>query len=393
VKPSELPINPIDENSGELDLSLTDVPADKIAKLLQDHSITCAILTACNSGRANRNSDTDLCRIFSEHGVSEILAISFGICTLAVRILCETFYRYLFIERQTFSEAASNARAQLRKRSNRKGFGRNPKEQIDRRLIDWFIPVTYSPLRERPIFELAKRYPENSLALPPMERVPSTASSHSVTSWLDRILDSSALNYNNNRTFLSLDVEVLKLEMFLMKSRIVLLHGPLRDNDLLLEHLGNCWKSTQFLKEVIRIDAGEFLDPTTRAISAAQSRIRNKSSLPQETKDFIKVSGSQRTSLKSVAIIIKGLDVLFPINNTTDHRLLEKGVNRLKKFLDKVVINPQKIPKKEYKSPFVIFLAEDNLISKLVLQFPDLGAREVLRSRKAIIDEFDTTYS
>lgn len=374
---------PTGEKSGDLDWDLTDKPAEDIARLLRDHGISSAVVTACNSGKAKHGSDANLCSIFAEHNISEVLAISFGISTLAVQILCETFYRFLIVEGDPFPEAARKARADLRRRSVRKGMGQNGRGYANRELRDWFIPVTYSRLEEASIFHRATNSSANRPQLRPN---PSSLSLRSIGHFADPTPDCL-----NDKNFLNLDIEVLRLEMTLLKFDTVLLYGSHDDNSLLLKHLEKCWTSTHFLKRVITFSARDFLSRNVHHItSSRKSEVEAYSNLSKKTKKFIKTTDSYRSSLKSVAVVITHLDSLFPKDVEPAHRT---GQERLKKFLENIIIEPRKKEGNEYKSPFLILLAKEDLIPKLIDKYSNLGVRAIFRNRKARIDEFDTSYS
>jgi hypothetical protein len=366
------------------DSKLNKVPATKIAELLHDHDISCAVLTACESGKANKGDDANLCRIFAEHGVSQILAISFGIHWRAVEILCDSFYHHLLVSGETFSESARHARLELFDKPERQGTtGRT------RDLEDWFIPVAYVPNKERPF--IRKKFDKPSSLSPPLfdgrgYPLTRTLSSESVRS-----------NISFKDLDVEMDVEILKLEEVLMRVGNVLLRGPIvRKNSELVDRLLNCWVSTGLLEGFDNIDAKEFFsakvdhDQKAKDTLAKVQHLSKKGISKKLRENYISKDPEKATknkALRKAAIKLTSIDKLFPKEKPTTldkASELKVALERFERFLDVVILGPKAKEEPDYKLPFLIIVGEDSedvLTSKFISRYANLGLEAVFRDQ------------
>lgn len=87
--------------------------ASEVAHVLGKYGVSCAVLNACESARANVGDDANVAMTFEKEGIQNVLAMSFKICSDSVEIFLGVFYRSLFTEGCTFSAAAEKARSDL----------------------------------------------------------------------------------------------------------------------------------------------------------------------------------------------------------------------------------------------------------------------------------------
>jgi len=355
------------------DLNLENVQAKFVAELLRDHGISCAVLTACQSGNATRGDDANLCRIFEQQGVTQILAISFGIHSEAVEIVCNSFYNHLFIDGNTFSEAASKARKELHDKPRR--FGKATGKS--HRLMDWFIPVTYVPLTEAPIIPRKETSSSNLLKPYGYPLQQSTSMSSSVS------------NTSNHDWDVEIDIITLKIENFLLSKGSVLVSGPekaLEENSSFVDDLLKSWIKTNFIKDFESLDLSNFMGGDDRIAKRILGRMQEISSrgLSKKLKEnYITSSTSHKKALRKAAIKLTGLDSLFPSRKEQVLPEHEKGRQRFQAFLDLVVIKPSKLKGKEYMAPFVILVGRQEHYQQLIDHYSDLGAEFVFRNKVA----------
>lgn len=347
--------------------------------MLHEHEISSVVLTACESGRSNKGDDANLCRIFAANGVSHILAMSFDVHEQAIEILCDSFYRHLLVDGETFSESARHARLDLFEKPERAGVAGRRRD-----LEDWFIPVAYVPKEERPFVQRrADRLPHPSsshldVQMPPFIHTGSYESGRSNISYRDFDL--------------GLDLDILRLEDILMRVGNVLLRGPIVEkNEDLVKCLLESWKSTGSLGGYVQVEAEEFFaedhDRRAKEILAQVQRISKKSISKRLRDNYIEPRGAfEKKALRKAAIKLTGIDKLFPSENLVSKNTSEVklAVERFRRFLEIVILNPKKNQRNDYKVPFLIIIGDDprdRLKDIFINQFSELGLERVFRDR------------
>ena len=118
---------------------LAERSAEDVATVVESHGISCVVLNACESATANKGFNANLSRIFGQHGISNVLAMSYKFSVSAAKIFHVAFYQAFLIKAVPFSEAASYARHCLRQNQNREAARHRTCD-----IQDWFVPVVYS---------------------------------------------------------------------------------------------------------------------------------------------------------------------------------------------------------------------------------------------------------
>ena len=128
-----------DTHKGQISDKVSSEKAVDVARILKKYGVTTVVLNACESARANCGEDSNTAKLFAKEGVLNILAMSFLVLESAAKIFLKTFYTCLVMRRAGFAAAAARARETLRSDSRRCA-----RFNLERELVDWFVPVVYS---------------------------------------------------------------------------------------------------------------------------------------------------------------------------------------------------------------------------------------------------------
>jgi hypothetical protein len=294
---------------------LHPVLASRIARILQRHRIPIAVLNACESARAYGGDEANIARVFENHGVRHILAMSHKISSSAAKLFLDTFYDRLLLARLTFASAVRAARHALRSLPTRHArFGAR------KELVDWFIPVLYScgaesalkiHDRERPLF---------------------------ITDDTTRaIVGQDVVMISRGPELLGRDYDILRLENIVLQGGPVYIHGAAGvGKTAFLGYVSSIWEKTSFFDAVVHIDMGKNTNSSAEELANAvlrqlfrvggnehRSRLWTISSLSLQSYGYetiLEVIVDLVSKLR-VAIILDGLEVPF----TTFHSSLVPG--------------------------------------------------------------------
>lgn len=228
---------------------LQPISAPRVGKLLKDHKIDRAVLTACKTAKIGDGVDANLAESFTLCGVSNVLGMSFEFLSSATAQFAETFYRSLCADSKTFAEASSEARRNLRDNALREAkFGTTIP------VVDWFVPVTYASAVG------LRSFPH------PVTTVPSRAQTSSPATLINPRPDLKPLV---GRQF-----DVLRLESQMTTNTIVALSGRSgTGKTYLLRHLAYVWEITKFADRVLYVDAKFAFNNGHRLLSMIFARI------------------------------------------------------------------------------------------------------------------------
>jgi hypothetical protein len=212
--------------------------ASRVAQLLKQHRVHLAILTACQSARANSGDNANIAKSFAKHGVENVLAMSFKVSSNAASIFLGVFYRQLLINGSTFTYSVVAGRTALRdmpKRYARLG--------LQRELLDWFVPVIYSSGKDLVLLE-PHQEPQGA----------SIAANQLIIAQLSENINSLEL-VSQDSQMTNRDFDLLRLEKFLIARKKVRLHGPQGiGKSTFLRYAAKSWAETLFFDSVILID-------------------------------------------------------------------------------------------------------------------------------------------
>ena len=135
---AHLIFNRFDSSSRKLIES--EVSAGKIAQLLREYKIDCAVLSSCKTAVADAGFDANLSWSFLQEGMASVLAISHNIPDTMSQLFFSSFYHEIFVNREEFADAAALARGELRKHPQRFSYLQDDWTCMQ----DWFIPQVYS---------------------------------------------------------------------------------------------------------------------------------------------------------------------------------------------------------------------------------------------------------
>lgn len=212
---------------------LQPVPASRVGELLKAHRVPCAVLNACESAKSGNGVDANMAEMFTSHGVSNVLGMSFQFLSSAISIFAGTFYRSFIVDSKSFSQASSEARRALRSDASREArFG------VRISVSDWFVPVTYSTADgirphlsnasstsvEAQLFHMASYMPD--AVIPDLESL-------------------------TGRQY-----DILRLENQMMDTNVVAIGGRAgAGKSSLLQYLTFVWGKTKFADNVVYLDA------------------------------------------------------------------------------------------------------------------------------------------
>ncbi|CAN2041332.1 putative Tetratricopeptide repeat protein [Candidatus Magnetomoraceae bacterium gMMP-15] len=222
---------------GTKEKNVIPVSADKIAQLLEVHKIPITILNACQSGKEVSASEASLGSRLLTSGVQTVVAMGYSVNVEAAKLMMEAFYRKL-LEKKNISLSIKEARSILYKQKKRGAyFGKEIK------LEDWMLPVVYQsggvgaetiiPIREFTSDEEDAFYTKRS----------------------NRYKDYIKPKYGE---FFGRDIDILQIEKKFLENEsrnILIVKGMVGvGKTMLLQHLGEWWQTTKFIKEVFYYD-------------------------------------------------------------------------------------------------------------------------------------------
>lgn len=85
------------------------VAVSRVAKLLLDCGICCAVLSSCKTAVADAGIEANLSWSFLKEGMASVLAISYSIPDTMSKILFPCFYHEIFVNHREFADAAAIA--------------------------------------------------------------------------------------------------------------------------------------------------------------------------------------------------------------------------------------------------------------------------------------------
>ena len=274
------------------------VEAEKVGKLLQKHQIPVAVLNACESARANAGDDANIAKVFAQHGVENVLAMSFKVSSHAAEIFLRSFYQGLLLQGRGFSEAVSEARSVLRGTPIRYA-----RFRLEVPVMDWFVPVTYFRGAGLEIIGPFTQSRAGDASNPRLSEVQLDANIERSTSLFGREFD------------------LLRLEKALAKHRQIYLYGPAGiGKTSLLQHGCSLWRVTSFFDAVILLD---FADGHISVSALQKSILRQLLGFSHShwTSRFWTIESLSLTSyddesvLSAIRAILPGLRVLVILDN------------------------------------------------------------------------------
>ena len=333
--------------------------AREVGQLLAKHGIPSAVVSACESARANTGISANLGRIFSQEGVTNVLAMSYNFSSSAAILFHTKFYEALLIDTCKFSEAAHHGRSKLRETPTRQ----SPHEWSCE-VQDWFVPVVYTNHQDLRITVSGPsvdsrasdgvngnhvkwmRFTNKFYALAGAVRdgLSWTKVSLSRLTWSCfqrlsphslRLRDGFADGEEDMELFLQLDLYILRLERDLLEYHSIVIWGPPKaGKSSMLRQLSRMWLSTNFVEQVYFIQARRFSQgPVSTLLQTAVEYLRGDSrNLIMDRKSPL------HTSIDSLAVprtvvIIDHVDELVP-NCTELSNFLDK-LATAKKFEDR----------------------------------------------------------
>lgn len=214
------------------------VTAREVGRILKRHGVPIVVLNACESARANCGDDANIAKVFAQEGVKNILAMSFAVSENAVEKFLGSFYRNLICGRLNFSQAASKARKVLRNFALR-----GMRFNIERPLLDWFVPVVYTNGQTQVV----------------------VSDDDFDDAWLKtQLVNEEPLpkdDVKSDYELIGRDFDILRLEKKLLgkilngDSHAVYVSGPPGvGKTAFLQHIGSLWMDTSFVDTAIYID-------------------------------------------------------------------------------------------------------------------------------------------
>ena len=301
------------------------VPAGEVARLLQSHSIESAVLKACDSARSDKDVNANLAKVFANHGVSNILAMSHKFLSSAAAPFFASFYWNFFLRRLNFSFAASKARGVLMK---------NPQRQarlgMKLDVKDWFISIVYIAGQEMQIDG-----PIASVAMYKYE--------------LGDTLDSKWAHTDEG--VIGRDYDVLRLERMLADSDVVFLQGsPGVGKSAMMRHAIESWRKTNAYDSAVFVDL--LRDPITFADVEEQivNQTSNISEASCQNADRASSGNAvvQRMRQGSNIVVLDGLDYIYAKVFSEGFELIQAAVTDLLRqirqpFSDNETARPPKV--------------------------------------------------
>ena len=261
------------------------IPAEAIAKVLQSHNIDCAVLNACDSARSDEGTNANLAEVFARHGITNILAMSYKFLSSAAAPFFASFYSNFFVQRLSFSSAASKARRVLLENPLRQG-----RLGMKLEVKDWFVSVVYIVGEDMQVDG-----PQASIGTE--DSVPGA------------ILGLEPANSDDG--VIGRDYDILRLERMLADSDVVFLYGDAGvGKSVMMRHAVETWRKTDGYDLVVYVDL--LKDPITIAdierqvgdqMSAIGEAERWKSNTATSAKEIIRTLRQG-----NVIMVLDGLD-------------------------------------------------------------------------------------
>ena len=351
-----------------------DIPAIVVAASLKLHRVTCAIINACDSARADQGLNANLSQVLIREGITNVLGMSYPFTDSAAKLFHEAFYMSLLHDESTFSNAVYIARSRLRGEPRR----RSPMDLGSPKIIDWFIPVSYTTGVDVQIKSSISALEEDPMNpnVPTIER---TATIGTIIHYIllqchiyilhllyrfsptpcVMLRDRELLDVGTESSgFVQLDINLLWFEKELVERRLIFLNGPPRaGKTTLLNHLCHLWLVTGFVDHILRIDSKHFLTSwMDRRLLAMNGNPSTSVIFQLHKPPFGNIHDEhERLWLPRTMVIIDHLDEIFrdgPIE--PNHRLAQQRFDR---FVTKI--------KKDYRRntdvirlPYVIIVGQ-----------------------------------
>lgn len=231
--------------------------------------------------------NANLAEVFAKHGVSNILAMSYKFLSSSAAPFFASFYRHLFLQRLTFSSAASKARHVLRE---------NPLRQarLGMRLEvkDWFISVVYIAGKE-----IQVDGPQASLA--PLKSGFGAALGLTPADPADHVIGR--------------EYDILRLERMLADSDVVFLHGSRGvGKSVMMRHAVETWRKTDGYDLVVYVDL--LIDPRIADIEKQiEDQIGNIGEISRQYSDTAASPNPMIRKMRQVnsIVILDGLDHIY----------------------------------------------------------------------------------
>ncbi|KAH7141400.1 hypothetical protein B0J13DRAFT_676355 [Dactylonectria estremocensis] len=206
--------------------STTPVSADDVSRLLQSHNISGVVLNACDSAVSRFGDDANVANVLVKQATSNVVAMVHSASESTTVLFLREFYASFLLDRQSFGDAATQARTVLRKSSLRDArFNR----QVS--VMDWTVPVVYSTGQEL-FMQLAKPEDQESTCKSlPMETKTSPVRGR--------------------------DFDYLRVEKQVEAHGAVFVHGPPGiGKTCFLRGLASLWIKSHFIDTAVFVDLG-----------------------------------------------------------------------------------------------------------------------------------------
>lgn len=230
---------------------LEPVSAARLGSLLKEHQIHTVVLNACDSARADAQSEANLAASLINAGLENVIGMSYELNISAAQIFVREFYESFLVERLSIADATVRGRRALQINKSRRA-----RFRLEVDIEDWIVPVLYRAVEGR------------ALDLKLAVQLATDAAYGSKVSLL-----SIRNQPRHESTLLGRDNDLLRLECCLVQNRAVELIGqPGVGSSTLLEHAAQWWKSTKLIRSVQRFDLAQpdFVEQGEEGWDAAQ---------------------------------------------------------------------------------------------------------------------------
>ncbi|KAH7124995.1 hypothetical protein B0J13DRAFT_647100 [Dactylonectria estremocensis] len=312
------PINPLkirkDKRSG-----------NEIGKVLADAKVPTVIINACESAKSQRGIfGSNIAETILSYGISSVVAMSFKVVDEAVEIFTNVFYESLLVNRLSVRESLRLSRLSLLQKKQRRAT-----HMYSIQLADYVVPVLYC----RPMAYMASslgengaapsRWFESSLLQPLIDLIRRFAVADPVQS-ATRL---PSENYN----IIGRDDDILRLELILSMSKMIVLYGPGGcGKSTLLQYCRLWWKSSGWIKQSACIDLSE---PHWRVASFEKifGSIGEQLDIPADDRsEYTIISKLQN---EKCLLVVDSLECLSTPVSLDLVRLAEDAEERLRQFL------------------------------------------------------------
>ena len=229
------------------------VEASRVAQLLVAHKAYVVTLNACYSAHTD-GSHSNLARAFVQHGVPQVLGMSYTLVESAAPILVSTLFRAALFDNRPFSLAVHKSRQALARHPARSArFGKSVN------LNDFLVPVLYYSGSDTSLnLTNTEQYPRSGMGDAEPEHCPPSFEQTNKVTHPER-----SRRWRNAACppmdFISRDMDILNIERKILlggkSSRMLMLHGPAGSGKTtLLWYLAEWWKVTKF------VDSSSYID-------------------------------------------------------------------------------------------------------------------------------------